>query len=178
MFFRYFLVLLVFTVAKASAQEHMIPDAQWSKRYYISDQFCAARKLAPGESNGLLLSWYSGDKGNGLFRVVDMRWIFENEADAVQYMKLNMPNLSETGDPLKEKINIGKVKNLYVFNEGAGMRKLNESMGTKYYSYLFLFTVKNFMAKTYVSSENPLTLSTALIYAREAARRLNAAVGK
>lgn len=173
-----FILLFSLLVCKATIaqNDHLIPKEKWSKNFYISDEFCAAKGLTPGETNDRLRVWNSNMSNSGFVRLVDIRWYFNTPAEAEQYLKNNMPSLSETGDPVKEKVNIGNVTNLYIFDEGAGMRSMNASLGITLNSYNFLFTVKNYLAKTYVSSEKPITLAEAATFAKEAAERLNAAV--
>jgi len=155
--------------------EHMIPKEKWSKDFYISDEFCATKGLKPGETNGMLRVWNSVGKGSDVSRVVDIRWYFATAREALQYLKDNLSDLSEQGDSITEKIIIDSVSNLAVYKEGAGMRKMNEALGIKMKMYFFLFTVKNYLAKVFVSSEKDLTVADALLFAKEAAKRLNSA---
>lgn len=156
----------------------MIPKEKWSKKFYISDEFCAAKRLKPGETNGLIRVWNGETKKNGIMRVVDIRWYFNTPDEAVQYLNLNMPLLSESGDAVKTDIKIKDVSNLYIFNEGAGNRSMNDALGIKNYMYFFLFTVKNYVAKVFVSTEKQIPVSEAAEFAKEAAKRLNAAINQ
>ena len=171
--------LSILTPALATAQDkNMIPKEKWSKKFYISDEFCAGRGLKAGDMNGLSKTWKGETKKNGSMRVVDTRWYFNSPAEAVQYLKLNMPLLSESGDHVKIAIKIKDVSNLYIFNEGAGNRSMNEALGIKKFIYIFLFTVKNYLAKVSVSTEKQSTVMEAYEFAKEAAKRLNAAIKK
>ncbi len=176
------LIFILFLIAVANfacaQDQHMIPKEKWSKKFYISDEFCATKGLKPGETNGLLRAWNADTKAKtkGLFRVVDIRWYFNSATQAEQYLKLNMPLLSESGDPVNTSIKIKNVSNLYIFNEGAGQRSMNQALGIKNFMYYFLFTVKNYVAKVFVSSEKQIPVSEAAVFAQEAAKRLNAAL--
>lgn len=173
------IILFISGFGVVNAQDtHMIPKEKWSKRFYISDEFAAARGLQPGEINGLIRVWNGNTKKNGIMRVVDIRWYFNSPDEAAQYLKLNMPSLSETGDPVNPDIKINDVTNLYIFNEGAGNRSLNNALGIKNYSYIFLFTLKNYAAKVYVSAEKKIPVSEGVEFAREAAKRLKAVLKK
>ena len=171
------ILLVIHSSGLANAQEkNMIPKEMWSKKYYISDEFCTAKGLKAGEINGLIRVWNGETKKNGIMRVVDARWYFNSPAEAVQYLNLNIPVLSESGDPVKTNIKIKYVSTLYIFNEGASIRSMNEALGIKNYMYFFLFTVKNYVAKIFVSTEKQIPIFEATEFAKEAAARLNAAI--
>ena len=72
-------------------------------------------------------------------------------------------------------ITISEATNLRVFREGEKMRKMNAAFGLTLYMYYFIFTVDNYVAKVFVSSEKKITAEEAAVFAREAARRLKAA---
>ena len=136
----------------------------------------AAKGLKPGETNGLLRAWNAETKDKGLMRVVDLRWYFNTAEEATQYLKLNLPYLSESGDQINQKIKIDNVSNLYVYNEGAGARSMNKAIGVESYSYFFLFTVKNLVAKVFVNSGKQIAVNEAVVFAKEAAKKLNTAL--
>ena len=140
--------------------------------FYISDAFAKAHGLQPAETGAISRSW----KNAGTMKLTDSRWVFSSVAEAKQYLQLNLPVLSETGDPVKADAGISNVSSLYMYDEGAGNRSLNEATGKKAYAYIFLFTVKNYLAKVKVSAGKKMELSGAALYAREAAKRLNAAI--
>jgi hypothetical protein len=174
---RSFLIILVALCSFAvAAQEHSIPKEKWSKSFFISDEFCAAKGLKPSETNTLLRVWNGNTKGEGLSRVVDIRWYFAKPQEAAQYLTDNIKELSENGDELTTGITIKDAANLRVFRESAGMRKLNEGLGTTIYMYYFLFTVDNCVAKVFVSTEKKISTEQAADFAREAAKRLKAAL--
>ena len=173
---KFFIFLFIVSPCFANAQDqHLIPKEKWSKEFYIPDEFCAARGLHPGETNGLIRVWNGESKKNGIMRLVDIRWYFNSPAEASEYLKRNMSELSESGDPVKTTIKIKDVPDLYVFSEGAGYRKLNETLGISSYMYYFLFIVQNYVAKVFVSTEKQIPVSEAAAFAQEAAKRLIAA---
>jgi len=167
-------ILFLLIVGDTFAQDlHAIPKEKWSKAFYISDEFCAARGLKPGESNDLLRVW-NGDFINGMMtRVVDIRWYFTSVSEAKDYLEKNITDLSEKGDTINTKIEIPMVSNLRIFRESADLRKMNESFGLKSNMYYFIFTVKNYLTKVFVSGD--MKLEEAAAFAKEAAKRLNAA---
>jgi hypothetical protein len=172
-----FTIILTSIIGFAYAQsEHAIPKEKWSKDFFLSDEFCAGKGLKPGETNQLLRAWNS-DMDNGKFsRVVDIRMYFESPSDAADYLNNNIAELSEKGDPVYYKTKMPQVSNLKVFREGAGARNLNASLGLKSNMYYFVFTVKNYIAKVFVSAESDMTVDEASVFAKEAAGRLNTAI--
>ncbi len=173
-----FTILLVFLACLASAQDEKptIPKDKWSKAFYVSDEFCKTKGLDPGETNQFLRVWNNSDENAKFSRVVDIRYYFSSPAEAASYLSNHTKELSENGDPVKTKINIPGTENLKVFTENEAMRKMNASLGLKMKMYFFLFTVKNFVAKVFISSEKDITATDASIFAVEAAKRLNAAI--
>lgn len=172
-----FFISLCIGHAALAQKDHLIPKAKWSKSFYIADEFCTAKGLLPLETTDRARSWSLKKNGKDIYKVVDMRWYFATTAEAVQYLKLNLPMLSQTGDPVSTRVDIPNISNFYIYNEGAGMRSLGESAGIKMRYFIFIYNVKNYVVKTYVYSEKlPLTLTEAAVYAKESARRMNAAV--
>jgi len=153
--------------------QHAIPKEKWSKAYYISDEFCAAKGLKPGQTNDFMRVWNSDFINDKMTRVVDIRWYFSSASEANDYLEKNIADLSEKGDTINSKIEIPMVSNLRIFRESADMRKMNESLGLKNNMYFFIFTVKNYLAKVFVSGD--MKLEEAASFAKEAAKRLNAA---
>ena len=169
-----FTILLLLITGGTFAQErHAIPKEKWSNAFYISDEFCAARGLKPGETNDLLRVWNSGFNNGSMTRVVDIRFYFTSASEANDYLDKNIADLSEKGDTINAKIEIPMVSNLRIFRENEEMRKMNASLGLKMNMYFFIFTVKNYIAKVFVSGDK--TVEDAAPFAIEAAKRLNAA---
>ena len=168
--------LLIAQVSFSSAQEqHQVPKDKWTKALYLSDEFCATKGLKPVETNGVLRAWSDASKGK-LTRVVDIRLYFSSPEEAASYLKKNLAELSENGEVLTTKIDIPQAANLMVLREGAGVRSMNAALGVKINMYYFVFTVKNYLAKVFVSSQNPISVNEVAPYAKEAARRLTEAL--
>ena len=168
-----FLFLLI-TSGTFAQERHAIPKEKWSKAFYISDEFCATKGLKPGEANDLLRVWNSYSNNGTMTRVVDIRLYFTSVPEANDYLDKNIADLSEKGDTINTKIEISMVSNLRIFRENADIRRMNTSLGQKNNMYYFIFTVKNYIAKVFVSGD--MTLEEAAPFAKEAAKRLNAAV--
>jgi hypothetical protein len=172
---RLIIFLLLMSTASFAQDKNQIPKNLWSKKYYISDQFAKSKGLKPTETNNLLRVWSTTEGKYGVTRLVDIRYYFKTPEEAEQHLKLNLPTLSETGDPFTELIKINQVSDLYVYTEGAGQRKMNEALGIKSYSFIFLFRVKNYLAKVFISTEKQMPAKEAAEFAREAAKQLNMA---
>jgi hypothetical protein len=144
-------------------------------KFFISDAFAASKGLKPVKNDGGSKTW-KGKMKNVTTTVKDSRWKFNSFDEAAQHLQLNMPLLSETGDQEMGNIKITGASNLFVYNEGAGNRSYNEATGVKSFSYIFLFTVKNYVAKVNVITNEKITVNDAAVFAKEAAKRLNAAL--
>lgn len=162
--------------ALALAQnDHPIPQSKWLKDFFLSDEFCASKGLQPGEIRQSFRVWNYKEVDNRIQRVVDVRWYLSSPAEAVAYLNENYARMSERGVPISTKITIPQAENVMAFRESDGTRKLNRDLGIKMNMYYFLFTVKNYVAKVFISSEKDISIDEALAFANEAARRLNAA---
>ncbi len=168
-------ILLTLVTGGAFAQEHATPKDKWSKDLYISDEFCATRGLKPGQTNDVLRVWNGGmNAGEKISRLVDIRYYFATQEEAVSYLESNIGRLSEGGDPVESKIQVPGAANLKIFDEGAAGRKMNKALGLESHSYFFLFTVKNYVCKVFFMADKDITLGYATDFAVEAAKRLNA----
>ncbi len=172
-----FTILIAVISGVAIAQtEYIIPQNLNPKNFYLSDEFCAGKGLEPGQINSQFRVWNSLEANAKYQRVVDIRWYFKTPEQAAKYLKDNLDKESEHGDPVKSIVPIPGVSNLYEFTEGAKQREMNKAFGLKLNMFYFLFTVQNYAAKVFISSENDITLEDAAIIAKEAASRLNAAI--
>jgi hypothetical protein len=171
---KFLFTFLLITSGTFAQERHAIPKEKWSKAFYISDEFCAAKGLKPGEANDLLRVWNNYSSNGTMTRVVDIRLYFTSVSEANDYLDKNIADLSEKGDTINAKIEIPMVSDLRIFRENADIRRMNVFLGQKNNMYFFIFTVKNYLAKVFISGD--IKLEEAASFATEAAKRLNAAV--
>jgi hypothetical protein len=106
-------------------------------------------------------------------KVCDIRWKFNSNAEAESFYTKFMAQNSENGEEITDSgIKIDGVSDLRIFREGAGMRKMINSMGKPMNFYYFLFVVNNCVAKVFVCTKPDIKVKDACVFAYEAARRL------
>ena len=169
------IVGVLLSITTINAQDHFIPKDKWSDKFYISDDYAKSKGLKLVETNELLKAWNAEDENATIFRVVDIRFYFKTAAEAKKYLEDNIKELSEEGDAIKETIKIDKTNNLKCYTENEAMRQMNKAFGIDSYMYFYLFTIDNYVAKVFVNTTKQISANDAADFAREAAKRLDAA---
>jgi hypothetical protein len=110
--------------------------------------------LQPGEKNELLHVYNNLGKDENKFqRVVDIRWTFANEADALKWHQMNLQKNSEGGLPVKDEIIIKGARELKVYREAPGAAEMMKAMGIGQRHHYFLFVYKNIVCKVFVATD-------------------------
>lgn len=119
--------------------------------------------LKKGETNTRLHVYNNYGKEVTKFqRLVDIRWTFKTEADAMKWHQLNLGKNSEGGEPVKDKLVIRGAAGLSVFRENPKAAELMKAMGVGQRHHYFLFVYKNIVCKIFVATdENTNTVETA-----------------
>jgi hypothetical protein len=133
--------------------------------------------LKPGEVNNLLHVYNSEDLGEAKYqRLVDIRWTFETEADALEWHRKKIEENSEYGEPVKEGIEVEGTRALKVFREGSGAAKMLSDFGLKQRHHYFLFVYKNIVCKVFVATDNKTETKELVPFALAAVKQLNAVI--
>jgi len=133
--------------------------------------------LKPGEVNNLLHVYNSENLGEGKYqRLVDIRWTFETEADALEWHRKKMEENSESGEPVKEPINIEDALELKVFREGADARKMLSGFGLTQRHHYFLFVYKNIVCKVFVATDDKTETEELVPFALAAVKQLKSVI--
>ncbi len=169
------LLTLLVSFTCLNAQDHFIPKDKWSDKFYISDDYAKSKGLKLVETNELLKAWNAEEDTATVFRVVDICFWFKDAAEAKKYLEDNIKELSEEGDAIKETIKIDKAGNIKCYTENEAMRQMNKAFGIDSYMYFYLFTIDNYVAKVFVNTTKQISANDAADFAREAAKRLDAA---
>lgn len=173
--------LLLFLLIGSSAFSQTLPSPQDSsdRALYIDSTFFHPKGLMKGEENRLLTVWNSESRENpGPARIVDIRWVFDSPKDAKKWLKANLREQSEGGDPYKLKSKLKGVKNLNCFRENPKMAQFMAAMGVSQNYHYFIFTVDNVVVKIFVSTDTGTRTEEVMDIPREAIRRVNEALGK
>jgi hypothetical protein len=135
--------------------------------------FFIAYGLKRGEVNDLLHVYNSEERGEVKYqRVVDIRWTFETEADALEWHRKKMSENSENGEPVKEPIKVEGASALQVFREGAGAIKMLNGFGIKQRHHYFLFVYKNIVCKVFVATDDKTETKELVPFATAAVTQL------
>lgn len=111
--------------------------------------------LQPGEVNNLLHVYNNTDKGEVKYqRLVDIRWTFETEEDALQWHRKKMKENSENGQPVKELIPVEGAGELKIFREGRDAQEMLKGFGLKQRQHYFLFVYKNIVCKVFIATDD------------------------
>jgi hypothetical protein len=129
--------------------------------------------LKPGEANALL-HVYNSEKNDDVKyqRLVDIRWTFEDEADALLWHQKKMAENSEGGDPVKEIILIQGAQELKIFREGSSTREMLKGFGLKQRHHYFLFVYKNIVCKVFVATDDKTETRELVPFAMAAIKQL------
>ncbi|MBL7700705.1 MAG: hypothetical protein JNM14_00525 [Ferruginibacter sp.] len=133
--------------------------------------------LKPGEVNNLLHVYNSENIGESKCqRLVDIRWTFESEADALEWHRKKIRENSESGNPVKERIEIEGAAALQVFREGSGAAKMLSDFGLKQRHHYFLFVYKNIACKVFVATDDKTDTRELVVFAEAAVKQLKAVI--
>jgi hypothetical protein len=151
-----------------------IPDS-----YFISSDFFETYSLKATKKNSHMRVWDNPDK-KGFYRTVnDIRFKFDNAEKAGEDFDKNLESNSEAGRELHPGIKIPGTTHLHVFKESKAMEDRLKTFGVKDVRfYYFLFLVDNVYAKVFLTVDKSISVKGASVFAAEAAKRINAALGK
>ena len=156
-----------------------IPGFLWSKDYFLSDSFCAAKGLKPLKPYPIQCTWVKmnkDDTATKIERVVDVVQLLLKDRKAHAFLKKNYGRLSEWGDVEAVKMDVPDVSDLMVFHDGDLHRKMDSMFKLHTHAYIVLFRINSFVVKVFVYSQSELTQADVQPFAAEAARRIHAAI--
>jgi hypothetical protein len=133
--------------------------------------------LKPGEVNNLLHVYNSENMNDVKYqRLVDIRWTFETEAEAMEWHRKKIEENSEYGEPVKERIEVEGAMELKIFREGAGAAKMLSDFGLKQRHHYFLFVYKNIVCKVFVATDEKTKTKELVHFANAAVTQLKAVI--
>ncbi len=148
-----------------------------AQNVYIDSSFCSKYYLKNITQKFKRMNvWQSQSKSetNGYMRICDIRWQFKDNFEATSFHNKFISVNSEFGEEIKNSgILIDNTTHLKIFRENGQARKMNESFGSPMNFYYFIFVVDNYVAKVFVNTKTNITVDQAVIFAKEAARKLN-----
>jgi hypothetical protein len=167
------LLFLSFTVQKAHHNPQVRGEGHEtvSEKLFIPDAFFV-------KYNPRIHDWTNMDDNNKYGVVNDIRWEFDKAEQAMDYHKKNLSVNSQKGVELHAKIAIPGAEELHIYKEAASIEKLNKDMGINTMEYCYLFVVNKVVAKVWVKVNGNVSVEEASLFAREAAKTIQLAIGK
>lgn len=133
--------------------------------------------LKPGEVNNLLHVYNNSNPGEIKYqRLVDIRWTFETEADALEWHRKKMEENSENGEAVKERMEVEGATALQVFREGSRAREMLKGFGIKQRHHYFLFVYKNIACKVFIATDDKTETRELVPFATAAVQQLKAVI--
>ncbi len=140
--------------------------------------FFATYGLAAGETNTRLRVYNMKDKENKYQRCVDIRWVFENNKDAISWYNANLEKNAEGGEPLKEPLVVADAEMLAVFRESKAAMDMMKSFGMVQRHHYFIFITGNVVCKVFVATDDTVNTKDLLPFAGAAAKQVKANMPK
>lgn len=144
---------------------------------FIPVAFFKTYGLQSGEVNSMLHVYNSEKAGDTKYqRLVDIRWTFETEAEALQWHRKKMVENAENGETVKEPILVDGAKELKVFREGSSTSAMLKSFDLKQRHHYILFVYKNIVCKIFVATDDKTESRELVPFAMAAVKQLQAIV--
>ncbi|MEZ4937302.1 MAG: hypothetical protein R2799_06880 [Crocinitomicaceae bacterium] len=139
------------TYLQKIANIYPTPKAEIPEDLFLEKEFLQYFGLEPteeGEKPGMKI--YDGPQSKErIQRFVDIRWVFENNEDALKYHRYKLKEHSEGGKPIEFNQQIGGIQDLKVFEESEQMRKMLDEMSLDGKQYYFIFVKGNVLVKLF-----------------------------
>ncbi|HMK26152.1 MAG TPA: hypothetical protein VK483_08990 [Chitinophagaceae bacterium] len=132
--------------------------------------------LKKGETNTLLHVYNNFGDGSKYQRVVDIRWTFQTEADALKWHTMNVATNSEGGTPVDAEIIIPGAKAVKAFREGPGTANMMRSLGIVQRHHYLLFVYKNIVCKVFIASDEKTNTVEVVPFAIAAVTQLKSVI--
>lgn len=134
--------------------------------------------LLPGETNTRLHVYNMDKKDNNYQRSVDIRWVFENKQDALNWHRMNLQQNSEDGEPVKGTFMIEGAEEIKVYRESAKAMEMMKAFGIVQRQHYFIFVVENVVCKIFVATDGTIDSNGVLPFAKAAATQVKAFLPK
>jgi hypothetical protein len=145
---------------------------------FIPAAFFTSYGLTAGEMNTRLHVYNNKAAGGQQYqRIVDIRWTFNSEVDALAWHDRMMEENAEGGVPINDMIVIEGTQGLKVFREGEGMAKNMKALGIAQRHHYFLFVHKNIACKIFIATDEKTSSMQLVPFVVAAIQQLNAVSG-
>jgi hypothetical protein len=123
--------------------------------YFIPAEFMQAMGLKGGSGTNPQIRGWNGPIESEVNQVVDIRWTFATNKEALSYFKKNLEDQAEGGVPYPFPQSYGlDVKELHVYREAPLIGNMFAGMGSKHVQWYFIFLVDKVMVKVFVNGWN------------------------
>jgi len=141
---------------------------------FIPASFFAAYGMQPGETNARLRVYNMTDGKNNYHRCVDIRWVFENEKQALLWHSENLQKNSENGQLLKENIQVDGAAELAVFRESKEALETMKMFGMVQRHHYFVFVTGNVVCKVFIATDESVATKDLVTFAAAAVEQVKA----
>ena len=133
--------------------------------------------LKKGETNTRLHVYNNFGEGAVKYqRVVDIRWTFKTEADALKWHQMNLQKNAEDGKPVEVELSIRGATAVRAFREGPAAAEMMKALGIAQRHHYFLFVYKNIVCKVFIATDEKTNTVEVAPFAIAAATQLEAVV--
>lgn len=158
----------------AQTDKEPVANATNDDNIFTPPAFFETYQLKKGETNNQLHVYNNFANDAKYQRVVDIRWTFKSEADALKWHQMNLATNSEGGAPIKDEILIRGAKDVRAFREGASTTEMMKSLGINQRHHYFIFVYKNIVCKVFIATDEKTNTMDVVPFAIAAASQLEA----
>lgn len=155
------------------------PAETCDPKLFIPETALSKYHLFPGERSECVRIYNYPNLNNGdpvFQRLVDVRWVFKTNADALRWHEAQMKTNSEDGVPVTQKIVVPGAQDLHVFRESLGVTQFMRDYKLKQRFHYFIFVYKNVVCKVFVATNDKTQTAQTVLFANAAIKQLKAAV--
>jgi hypothetical protein len=141
---------------------------------FIPVAFFKPYKLIPGEVNNFLHVYNMEGKEGRYQRMVDIRWVFHNNADALKWHRIKLEANSEGGTEVKGAFVLPGAEEVHVYRESPEMAETIKGFGIKQRQHYCIFVVGNVVCKVFLATDESIDSKAILPFANAAAIQVKA----
>ncbi|WP_196887290.1 hypothetical protein [Aureivirga sp. CE67] len=138
---------------------------------FISKKFFNKHGLKQEQVEKDFIVWNS-DSNEHIQRIVDIRWVFNSNEEAIKYHKGKLKENSENGQKVEFNMNLDNVEELHVFKESKQMENMIQMMNLPQKQHCFLFVVDNIAFKVFVATDKSKSPEDIVFIVNEAVNQM------
>ena len=140
-------------------------------KLFISKEFFNKHGLKKGQVEKSFIVWNS-ESNKHITRVVDIRWVFNSNREALKYHRRKLKENSEDGQRVEFNMNLNNVEELNVFKESKQIENMMQMMNLPQKQHYFLFVVENIAFKVFVATDKSKSPEDVVFIVNEAVNQM------